>query len=116
VFSVVGIALFLVLPFVVVCAVMFPIYVVRRYRLTVLGDDTRLLRRRFGWWVVLGTAWAYGLLLVGMFLPAVLPALSRFLESGGLAAVVPLLFIDFAMAAAFSEERALRRRACIRGL
>jgi hypothetical protein len=101
------------LPVIVAASVLFPAYAIWRYRVIVAdgdGEKVTTLRRRFvrvGFAVSLA---AYVALIIGIFSPTVAPSLSLFIESGGLAGIVPLIFADIALGAIFSRERALRRR------
>lgn len=47
-------------------------------------------------------------LLIAILAPDVSPAVSSFVAKGGLAGVVPLILIDVALGAIFSEQRAMR--------
>jgi hypothetical protein len=103
----------LLFPAIVAASILFPVYAIWRYRIISVdgeGEKVATLRRTF---VLLGIGLslaAYVILVVGIFSPTIVSSLSRFIESGGLAGVVPLIFVDVALGAIFSRERALRRR------
>lgn len=95
-------------PFVVVAAVVWPVYVVRRYRAIRRGATAEEASARFRRQTIIGGAICYAVLVVAVFAPAVSEPLSAFVERGGLAAIVPLIGVDLALGAVFSEARAAR--------
>ncbi len=109
-----GIVIRLLFPGIIAAAILFPAYVIMRYCAIVRvgdGDVVVSLRRRF---IRMGIALSVAVavvLFIGIFYQSVSRSLSRFVEAGGLAAVVPLIFVDVVLGAVFSRERALRRRA-----
>jgi hypothetical protein len=115
--SVGALLVWLLFPAIIAASLLFPVYAICRYRVILAhgdGEKGSLLRRRFVH-VGLGLSLAtYVVLITGIFSPMMVPALSRFIESGGLAAIVPLIFVDVALGAIFSRERALRQRSSAR--
>ncbi len=98
----------LAFPFIVVAALGWPLYVVRRYRAIRRGATPDEASARFKRQTIVGGAIGYAVLAVAVLAPTVSPALSRFVEKGGLVAIVPLIFIDVLLGAMFSEARATR--------
>jgi hypothetical protein len=98
----------LAFPFIVVAALAWPAYVIRRYRAIRRGATPEEASARFKRQIVVGGAICYIALVIAVLAPTVSPALTGFVEKGGLAAVVPLIFVDVLLAAVFSEARALR--------
>ena len=109
--SVGGFLVWALFPVILTTALLFPIYAPWRYRVIVAdGERERLamLRQRFvrlGVGVSLAT---YVMLAIGILRPGITPIFSRFIENGGLAGIVPLIFANVAMGAIFNRERALR--------
>jgi hypothetical protein len=98
----------LAFPFVIVAALAWPVYVVRRYRAIARGASPEQAGARFKRQMIVGGAIAYAVLVIAVFAPTVSPALSKFVERGGLAAVVPLILVDFLLGAVCNDARALR--------
>ncbi len=110
---VLGVALAaLVGPALFAAFVVFPAFLVRRYVLVGrhgVGPETEASLRRFrAGGAALGVA-VYALYLGGLLTDEV-PWATRFLEAGGLMAVVPLGATTFAASRWFTVERALTRR------
>src|SRR3954469_9067816 len=85
----------LAFPFIVVAALGWPTYVVRRYRAIRRGATPEQATARFKRQTLVGGAICYAVLVIAVLAPTASPALSGFVEKGGLAAVVPLIFVDF---------------------
>ena len=98
----------LAFPFIIVAALGWPIYVVRRYRAIRRGATPVEASARYKRQTVVGGAICYVVLAIAVLMPTVSPALSEFVEKGGLAAVVPLIFIDVLLGAIFGDVRATR--------
>lgn len=97
----------------VAAALVFPFYVVWRYRyLRIHGPNERFVTIRRGFimlGLILGAA-LYVLLGLSMFAPQGVPTFYRLAERGYLAFVVPLIFLDVILNAVLSAERALSGR------
>jgi hypothetical protein len=81
----------LTFPFLIVAVVVYPMYLVQRYRV--------------------GGALLYAVLVIAILAPDVEPSVSRFVHAGGLAMIVPIIFIDVMLGAVLSPERARRANA-----
>jgi hypothetical protein len=102
-------------PAILVTATAFPVFAVTRY--VVLrrhGEGTahrtmeRIARRV---WIALIVC-VYAVTLLVLLRPGALPGFTRFILRGGLAVLVPAIFLDYAMGLLLSPARALavRRR------
>jgi hypothetical protein len=98
----------LAFPFIVVAALGWPVYVVRRYRAIRRGTTPEDASARFKRQTIVGGAICYAVLVIAVLAPTVSPALSGFVEKGGLAAVVPVILVDVLLGAVFSDARAAR--------
>jgi hypothetical protein len=98
----------LAFPLILVAAFAWPVWVIRRYRAIRRGATADVASARLRRQMIVGGAICYVVLVIAVLMPTVSPALSGFVERGGLAGVVPLLLVDFALAAVFSEARAMR--------
>jgi cytochrome c biogenesis factor len=100
----------LTFPLIVVVALGWPVYVVRRYRAIRRGATPDEARARFKRQTMVSGAICYVVLAVAVLAPTVSPALSAFVGRGGLAAIVPLIAINVLLGAIFSDARATRLR------
>src|SRR5262245_45695416 len=89
----------LAFPFIVVAALAWPTYVVRRYCAIRRGATPAEASARFKRQTLVGGVICYAVLVIAILAPNVSPALSSFVEKGGLAAVVPVILVDFLLGA-----------------
>ncbi|MGC3998968.1 MAG: hypothetical protein QM767_16590 [Anaeromyxobacter sp.] len=102
-----------VLPAILTLVALFPLYAVGRYVLLRRYGAGPALTRFKRWTVGVGLGaglFAYAAIITGVFFPAAVPALSRFIAKGGLAAVTPLILLDGVLVAVLHPDRALATR------
>ena len=101
----------LMFPLIVAAALVYPVYVIWRFahlRRHGLTDAFGAASKRFLKAALVGGVLMYGILALAMFWPQVAPVLTNFIGEGGLALIVPVIFLNFLLSAILSESNALR--------
>ncbi|MCB9640599.1 MAG: hypothetical protein H6727_17010 [Myxococcales bacterium] len=104
--------LLLLLPFLFIVGLLYPIYVVARFRILSQRGDGAFAQTFEGLYLrfaTLATILSYVGFVLVFTRPAFVPSFTRFVEGGGLAIMVPCLLLDFLLANVLTRERALRR-------